>query len=150
MNAFAKFLSVNGLRRKDIASFLGVSGAFITQISNGDRPLPPEKLAMILENAYGWDVSMLTSKPNDAYLNLLEGMRPKHEVSHAQLRQAVENALDPTEKFLIGYLERKVQDQDALIRQLYQQIGMLEAKLELARKGETANAVDGSLSADAV
>ena len=59
MTPFAKFLSVNGLKRKDIAAFLGVSGAFITQISSGDRPLPEEKLAMIKANAYGWDVSML-------------------------------------------------------------------------------------------
>lgn len=59
MTSFAKFMSVNGLKRKDIATFLGVSGAFITQISSGDRPLPDEKLAMIEANAYGWDVSML-------------------------------------------------------------------------------------------
>lgn len=150
MNAFAKFLDVNGLKRKEIASFLGVSGAFVSQIKSGERPLPPEKLAMIVDNAYGWNTSMLTSKPNSAYLDLLSEMRPRHEVSHAQLQSAIENAIDPTEKFLIGYLERKVKDQDALIRQLYQQIGMLEAKLELARKGETASAVDGSLSADAV
>lgn len=59
---FAKFLEVNNLKRKDIASFLGVSGAFITQIRQGMRSLPPEKLALIKENAYGWDISMLTSQ----------------------------------------------------------------------------------------
>ena len=57
MNNFAKFLSVNGLKRKDIASFLGVSGAFITQLSSGDRPIPAEKLATIKANA-NWDTSM--------------------------------------------------------------------------------------------
>ena len=119
MTPFAKFMSINNLKRKDIASFLGVSGAFITQISSGDRPLPEEKLAMILTNAYNWDTSMLTE--------------PEHpEVSN------------PTESSLVDYLERKVSDQEILIRELYQQIGMLEAKLDLARKGEIAGTADGS------
>jgi hypothetical protein len=119
MTPFAKFMSINNLKRKDIAFFLGVSGAFITQISSGDRPLPEEKLAMILTNAYGWDTSMLTE--------------PEHpEVSN------------PTESSLVDYLERKVSDQEILIRELYQQIGMLEAKLDLARKGEIARTADGS------
>lgn len=119
MTPFAKFMSINNLKRKDIASFLGVSGAFITQISSGDRPLPEEKLAMILTNAYNWDTSMLTE--------------PEHpEVGN------------PTESSLVDYLERKVSDQEILIRELYQQIGMLEAKLDLARKGEIARTADGS------
>ena len=125
MTNFAKFLSINGLKRKDIASFLGVSGAFITQISSGDRPLPEEKLAMIKANAYGWDVSMLTQPENPM-------------------------ADEPKADGLVEYLERKVSDQEVLIRELYQQIGMLEAKLDLARKGEIASVVAGSSSVDAV
>lgn len=125
MTNFAKFLSANGLKRKDIAAYLGVSGAFITQISSGDRPLPEEKLAIIKANAYGWDVSMLTQSENPA-------------------------TDKPMESTLVSYLERKVSDQEVLIRELYQQIGMLEAKLDLARKGEIASGAAGSLSADAV
>lgn len=125
MTNFAKFLSINGLKRKDIASFLGVSGAFITQISSGDRPLPEEKLAMIKANAYGWDVSMLTQPENPM-------------------------ADEPKADGLVEYLERKVSDQEILIRELYQQIGMLEAKLDLARKGEIASIAVGSSDASAV
>lgn len=125
MTNFAKFLSINGLKRKDIASFLGVSGAFITQISSGDRPLPEEKLAMIKANAYGWDLSMLT--------------QPENPMTD-----------EPKADGLVEYLERKVSDQEILIRELYQQIGMLEAKLDLARKGEIASVVAGSSSVDAV
>ena len=119
MTPFAKFMSINNLKRKDIASFLSVSGAFITQISSGDRPLPEEKLAIIKANAYGWDTSMLT--------------KPEHP-----------KVSNPTESSLVDYLERKVSDQEILIRELYQQIGMLEAKLDLARKGEIARTADGS------
>lgn len=125
MTNFAKFLSINGLKRKDIASFLGVSGAFITQISSGDRPLPEDKLAMIKANAYNWDISMLTQPENPM-------------------------ADEPKADGLVEYLERKVSDQEVLIRELYQQIGMLEAKLDLARKGETANIVACSSDANAV
>ena len=125
MTNFAKFLSINGLKRKDIASFLGVSGAFITQISSGYRPLPEEKLAMIKANAYNWDVSMLTQPENPM-------------------------ADEPKADGLVEYLERKVSDQEVLIRELYQQIGMLEAKLDLARKGEIASVVGGSSDASAV
>lgn len=125
MTNFAKFLSINGLKRKDIASFLGVSGAFITQISSGDRPLPEDKLAMIKANAYNWDVSMLTQPENPM-------------------------ADEPKADGLVEYLERKVSDQEILIRELYQQIGMLEAKLDLARKGEIASVVGGSSDASAV
>lgn len=146
MSNFAKFLKVNGLKRKDIASFLGVSGAFITQISNGDRPLPEEKLAMIKTNAYGWDISMLITS-----LEGIDRIREPRVIAQEQLRSAVESVLKPSENdALVDYLKQKVEDQDALIRELYQQIGMLEAKLDLARKGETANAVGGSLSADVI
>lgn len=129
MTPFAKFMSINNLKRKDIASFLGVSGAFITQIASGDRPLPEEKLAMILTNAYGWDTSMLTLSPKEQEWKII-----------VQEDQAV----------FVNYLEKKVSDQEILIRELYQQIGMLEAKLDLARKGEIAGTADGSLSANAV
>lgn len=143
MNNFAKFLSVNGLKRKEIASFLGVSGAFISQLTSGDRPIPAEKLALILSNAYGWDTSMLTPltdksivlDPQDYPLSGLDATRYQKEITPELIRSAVEKALSPDEKFLIGYLERKIENQDTLIRELYQKIGMLEAKLELTRKG---------------
>lgn len=56
---FQTFIDVNGLKKKDIASFLGVSNAFITQLCDGRKHLPPAKLALIKANEQGWDVSML-------------------------------------------------------------------------------------------
>ena len=118
MNTFVKFLKTNNLKKGQIATFLGVSNAFITQLCSGKRNIPSEKIALIIANS-NWDTSMLTE--------------PEHpEVSN------------PTESSLVDYLERKVSDQEILIRELYQQIGMLEAKLDLARKGEIAGTADGS------
>lgn len=150
MTNFAKFLSVNGLKRKDIAFFLGVSGAFITQLTSGMRPLPEEKLAKIKANAYGWDYSMLlpeAERANAIHLDHLNRGR-SYEATPEHIREAVEKALVPEEYPLVAHLQKKVDDQERLIRELYKEIGMLEAKLELARKGETASVVAGSSAAD--
>ena len=134
MTNFAKFMSVNRLKRKDIASFLGVSGAFITQISSGERPLPEEKLAMIKANAYGWDISMLTQPENPV-------------------------ADEPKEDSLVEYLKSQIEDLKSLVSQLQdekadllKENAVLEYQIMMyAPKGErTAENADGSLSANAV
>lgn len=152
MTDFANFLKVNGLKRKEIAAFLGVSGAFITQVCNGTRPLPAEKLALIKQNPYNWDFSML--EPGSKYKlidvsELLPGLKAHNENTSERVKSAILDALGvTTEEFLVSYLQEKIEDQDRLIRELYKEIGMLEAKLELARKGETASGVAGSSCAD--
>lgn len=136
MDRFAKFLSVNKLKKKEIAAYLGVSNAFITQLCNGSRTLPADKLALIKANEE-WDTSMLT--PKSKYFvaeGLLEGVGLAREKS--------------AEELLVSYLQDKIADQDKLIRELYKEIGMLQAKLDLARKGETALDATGSSDADAV
>ena len=60
MTDFQQFIDVNHLLKKEIASFLGVSNAFITQLCDGSKRLPAAKMALIKANEYGWDVSMLT------------------------------------------------------------------------------------------
>ena len=138
MTNFAKFLSVNGLKRKDIASFLGVSGAFITQISSGDRPLPEEKLAMIKANAYNWDTSMLTQPENTM----------------------TDEPKDGTLDFVIRYMARQIEELQAKFDNLeaeYKEVrqerdDLIERNHELekilARKGEIASIVAGSSDAN--
>lgn len=112
------FRKANKISQIELAEFLEVGQSFISQIEKGTRPLPSEYISKLTANS-NWDTSMLTE--------------PEHpEVSN------------PTESSLVDYLERKVSDQEILIRELYQQIGMLEAKLDLARKGEIARTADGS------
>lgn len=152
MTDFANFLKVNGLKRKEIAAFLGVSGAFVTQVCNGDRPLPAEKLALIKQNPYNWDFSMLEPGSKFKLIDvseLLPGLKAHSE--NTRVRSAILDALGvTTEEFLVSYLQEKIADQDRLIRELYKEIGMLQAKLDLARKGETALGATGSSDADAV
>ncbi len=62
MTDFERFIEENGLLKKDLAKYLGVSGAFITQICNGKRTLPDSKLALIKANTNGWDTSMFNAQ----------------------------------------------------------------------------------------
>ena len=73
MDAFNNFLTINKLKKGEIASFLGVSRAFITQICSGQRKLPDDKLALITANK-DWDTSMFAPNAGAHYLSLLSGV----------------------------------------------------------------------------
>lgn len=122
---FKRFIFENKIKQSFLAKYLDVTEGYISNVAGGRKELSKENLGKVLNNPYGWDVSMLTQPEN-----------PMDD--------------EPKAEGLVKYLERKVSDQEILIRELYQQIGMLEAKLDLARKGEIASVVGGSSSADAV
>ena len=91
MSGFAKFMTVSGLKRTQVAEFLGTSNAFVSQIASGSRPLPAKKLAKIKANAYGWDTSMLvTTTPG-----MSQGVEivPKVQIATASQRQKAVDAL---------------------------------------------------------
>ena len=141
------FRKTNNLTQEQVGDYLGIKKSFISQIESGKCSMPPEKFNKLLRNPYGWDVSAL----KEGTLLGMDSLRPQRmAITQESLSQVVEKVLNPEEKFLIGYLERKVEDKDKLIQELYQKIGMLEAKLEMQRKGETAFVVDGSSDAFAV
>lgn len=133
MEDFGNFLTTNGLKKKEIASFLGVSNAFVTQLCTGRSKLTVEKLALIKANK-AWDSSMLSADKR-GYV-----FKAKNYLGHElkpDISSVVKEVLTPKQDTLhTGYLQRKVEDQEKLIRELYQKIGMLEAKLELASKGD--------------
>ena len=58
MADFEDFLKKNNLKKSAVAQYIGVSNGFITQIINGSRSLPHDKLLKIIANP-NWDVSML-------------------------------------------------------------------------------------------
>lgn len=124
MGEFANFLLVNGLKRKDIAEYLGVSGAFITQLTQGARPLPSEKLALIKANAYGWDISML--------------IRPQVTL---QPETMANNALIDYLQNKVAELEKKVDRLNSERADLLQEIAVLRFEKEMASKsGDAQNA----------
>ena len=62
--AFEEFIHTNNLKKGELASFLGVSPAFITQLIQGTRKLPESKLALIKARGE-WDYSMLSNPGAD-------------------------------------------------------------------------------------
>lgn len=57
MSDFEVFIKRNNLKKSAIAQYIGVSNGFITQIINGSRKLPHDKLLKIIANQ-DWDISM--------------------------------------------------------------------------------------------
>jgi transcriptional regulator with XRE-family HTH domain len=58
MSDFQLFIETNNLLKKEIANYLGVSNAFITQLCSGKKSVPPSKMALIKANPYDWDLTM--------------------------------------------------------------------------------------------
>lgn len=114
------FRKANNLTQSQLGEYLGLDKGFISSIEHKKSKFPKAKLTLLLNNPHNWDTSMLTQ---------VQSPKPENE------------SADNT---LVEYLTRKVENQDTLIRELYQQIGMLEAKLDLARKGEIVRTAVGS------
>lgn len=58
MNDFEKFIETNRIEKKSLARYLNVSPSFITQLVQGKREVPADKLAYIKANE-AWNTSML-------------------------------------------------------------------------------------------
>lgn len=54
-----KFRLANNLSQPEVADYLGVGKAFISQVERGVSKLPLDKYARLLQNDKGWDTSML-------------------------------------------------------------------------------------------
>lgn len=145
---FKRFIFENKIKQSLLAKYLGVSEGYISSVASGRKELSAENLGKVLNNPHGWDVSMLTRESNGLHSESLMG---REKSADGLVSSVVGDVLcNSREQLLISYLQEQVKDKDSLIRELYQKIGMLEAKLELARKGEIVTDADGSLSADAV
>lgn len=55
---FEEFVVVNNIKKKTLAEYLNVSAAFITQLVQGIREVPQDKLALIKAVPY-WNTDML-------------------------------------------------------------------------------------------
>ena len=63
MTDVEKFIKSNIVLKKDIAKYLGISNAFVTQLCDGRRSIPNDKVALLKQNPYGWDTTMLEQSP---------------------------------------------------------------------------------------
>jgi hypothetical protein len=129
MDAFNKFLSVNGLKKGEVASFLDVSSAFITQVSTGKSKLSPAKIKLIKGNRK-WDTSMFgVVSPNLAQGPVAPIVKVVGDVKRPETSQ------DAVYRLLVEDYKRQIKDKDALVQELCKKIGMLEAQIEVMTKG---------------
>ena len=130
ISRFVQYLEYKGINDNQATVDCGLSNGLIGQARSGKSDLGAKTIDKIL-NTYQ-DLSRVWLLTGEG--SMLS--QPENPVTE-----------QPTESTLVNYLERKVSDQEILIRELYQQIGMLEAKLDLARKGKIAgNAEDSSFA----
>lgn len=125
MTDFQRFIEVNGLLKKELAEYLGVSGAFISQICNGKRTLPVAKLALIKANTKNWDISMLNQESSPisnsgVYIN------GNNRINHSPIdnRQYYSDSPDVL-RAQIEILDERIKEKDAQIKEKDAQIKQL-------------------------
>lgn len=92
---FRNFLSVNGLKQIELCKYLGLSDSFMSQIVKGVRPMPQDKLKILLNNDQGWDVSMLNNPAHSKKIPLYDDVATIGGVN--EQAAVVDNAARPTE-----------------------------------------------------
>jgi transcriptional regulator with XRE-family HTH domain len=124
-----EFLQANGLKQRELAHYLGVTEAAISNVTKGKSDFSEENLIKILKNKQGWDTSMLTSNQPEV---------------PAEEKPTAENPL-------LEYLQRKVEQLEREKEELLQENAVLkyENMMLTPRKGD-AEDVGNSLSASAV
>lgn len=131
------FRKANNLTQIELADYFGVGQGFISQMENGDRPIPKEYISKLLANNYSWDTSMLTASD-----------QPENPAE-----------IEPDIVFIKNRLMKHIESQDATISSLLdllkaerEKVERLEEELRTYRehKGETAPAAAASSAARAV
>lgn len=131
------FRKANNLTQIELADYFGVGQGFISQMENGDRPIPKEYISKLLANNYSWDTSMLTASD-----------QPENPAE-----------IEPDIVFIKNRLMTHIEEQSATIKSLLdllkaerEKVERLEEELRTYRehKGETAPAAAASSAARAV
>ena len=113
MSDFEVFIKKNNLKKSAIAQYIGVSNGFITQIINGSRKLPHDKLLKIIANP-DWDISMFgeremlkrnTESEIEPNQNIEDMQTKELIVAFRESREMLAEALDQNSR-LIGVIER--------------------------------------------
>lgn len=127
------FLKANNLKQRELAHFLGVTEAAISNVVKGKSFFAEENLIKILNNPHGWDTSML----------------------HEQKAQELVAENIPQLSNVEILLREMLAEKEAKIDVLQEIIGELKAenarlKTLLERKGGDAQSADSSSFADAI
>lgn len=127
------FLKANGLKQRELATYLEITEAAVSNVVKGKSDFSKENLIKILNNPYGWDTSMLVDQP--------EAPAPEQSASNNSLLEYLQRK--------IAELESKVDKLNEEKMDLLQENAVLryENSMLTPRKGDAEDAA-GSLSAN--
>ena len=140
MSNFEKFLKDNGIQKQEIAQFLNVSRAFVTQLSQGTRKLPHDKMALIKANT-AWDCSALEAGSNSGILinanNISGNVSQDNRQYYSDSPDILRSEIDKLDR-IIAEKEERIKEKDAQIKEKDAQIkekdAQIKALLEILKK----------------
>lgn len=121
-----EFLTVNHLKQRELANFLSVTEAAISNVVKGKSEFSKENLIKILNNPYGWDVSMLTEESRDSKPELVAEHKPQLSNVEILLRD------------MLAEKEAKIDALQERINELIEGNARLKTLIEGERKGGVA------------
>lgn len=132
MKDFKGFVYYNNISQKDVIEYLGVSKGYMSLVVSGKKQLSEENFRKLLENPYGWDVSMLVETPDQEPQEL--------KAQHIPQLSSVEILL----RDLLAEERAKIDSLQDRINELIEENARLRTLLESERKGGNAQSADSS------
>ena len=114
------------IKQSVLAQYLGVSEGYISQVASGKKQLSDENFSKVLNNPYGWDVSMLTDQTRDSEPEPVTEQKPQLSNVEILLRD------------MLAEKEAKIDVLQDRINELIEENARLKTLIEGERKGGVA------------
>ena len=124
-----EFLKANGLKQRELASYLGITEAAVSNAVKGKSEFSKENLIKITNNPHNWDTSMLQG----------ETSQPSLVAEHIPQLSNVEILL----RDMLAEKEAKIDTLQEIIWELKEENGRLKEQLR-AKGGDAGDAVNSS------
>lgn len=122
-----EFLKANNLKQRELANYLGVTEAAVSNVTKGKSYFSDENLIKIINNPYGWNVSMLEdTKSRDSKPELVAEYKPQLSNVEILLRD------------MLAEKEAKIDVLQERINELIEENARLKTLVESERKGGVA------------
>lgn len=123
---FKRFMFEQKIKQSVLAQYLGVSEGYISQVASGKKQLSDENFSKVLNNPFGWDVSMLTEESRDSKPELVAEYKPQLSNVEILLRD------------MLAEKEAKIDVLQERINELIEENARLKTLVESERKGGVA------------
>ena len=135
-SVFQVFILKNKLKKTEIAQYLGVSNAFITQLAQGLRSVPNEKIALIKANAQ-WDTSMFRDEGEMLKTDTTNQPESQPKQLEFDFNRWMENEEKKT-----AYLQKLITTNSQLSSTNSELVEMLKEAMSKSGEGEFQNQID--------